>query len=107
MQEGMLVDGDTYGLTWTGTDGRARAVRHTNPKPPACPYPANTAEAALWQRRAECEWALTGLRSFVDMGQRAIDDAIAKKAESESNLASTEAEIAAIDVALAKLAAGA
>ena len=40
------------------------------------------------------------------MGQRAIDDATAKKAEAESNLASTEAEIAAIDAALAKLCQG-
>ena len=102
MQEGMLVV-EPGAVTWAPVD---RELVQFKAKPP-CPYPANTAEAALWQRRAECEWALTGLRSFVDMGQRAIDDAIAKKAESESNLASTEAEIAAIDVALAKLAAGA
>ena len=85
---------------------RASATGMHRPLPPDCPYPSNTAEAALWQRRAECEWALTGLRSFVAMGQRAIDDATAKKAEAESNLASTEAEIAAIDAALAKLCQG-
>ena len=105
MQDTIIADDDGVRLV-SKFNGRVSDATFTV-KTPTCPYPAASAEAALWQRRAECEWALPGLASFVAMHQRSIEDAMAKKAQSEAEVVQCEAEIAAIDVALAKLAAGA
>lgn len=88
-------------MPWAVSRPRLSGRQH----PADCPYPANTAEAALWMRREHSKWALANSHQFVAMAQRGIEDAMAKKAEAEKRVTDCESEIAALTAALEKLKA--